>query len=74
MVLSQLFLTFAVACLHFKTFILPLMIISDNQVRFLFAQGAICNCGNVSKMLQETYMQSYITVKSGRHLCKNAVK
>ncbi len=28
----------------------------------------------VSKMLQETCVQSYGTVKSFRHLCKNAVK
>uniref|UniRef100_A0A8C1E412 Ataxin 2 n=1 Tax=Cyprinus carpio carpio TaxID=630221 RepID=A0A8C1E412_CYPCA len=32
------------------------------------------NCGNVSKMLQEAYLQSSSTVKSFRHLCKNAVK
>ncbi len=29
---------------------------------------------NVFKMLQENYLQSYRTVKSFRHLCKNAVK
>ncbi len=32
------------------------------------------NCGNVSKMLQETDLQNYSAVKSFRHLCKNAVK
>ncbi len=32
------------------------------------------NCGNVSKMLQETYLQSYSTVKSLRHLCTNSVQ
>ncbi len=30
-------------------------------------------CRTVSNM-QETYLQSYSTVKSFRHLCKNAVK
>ncbi len=32
------------------------------------------SCGNVSKMLQETYLQSYSTVKSLRHLCANSVQ
>ncbi len=30
--------------------------------------------GNISKTLRETYLQGYSTVKSFRHLCKNAVK